>query len=77
MSALIELECLKKQGGTIHIHMNVKEEEIEAFSIYCVKELEALSKSINRKWSIKVNHIEKVKWYAPRIRHIVLDVIIN
>ena len=71
------LECLKKQGGTIHIHMNVKEEEIEAFSVYCVKELEALSKSINRKWSIKVNHIEKVKWYAPRIRHIVLDVIIN
>lgn len=25
-------------------------------------------------WEIKVEHLERVKWYAPHIRHVVADV---
>lgn len=29
---------------------------------------------LGRSWEVTVEHIEKVKWYAPRIRHLVADV---
>ena len=29
---------------------------------------------LGREWSVRVEHVERVKWYAPRIRHLVADV---
>lgn len=37
-------------------------------------ELEGLSKEMGRSWRVLIRHVERVKWYAPHIRHIVLDV---
>lgn len=55
--------CLKPAGGWIHVHMNVEEERIEAWA-------EASASRLGG----RVGHVERVKWYAPRIRHVVLDV---
>ena len=57
------VRCLKPGGGWLHVHMNVEEERIEAWA---EETAAALGGS--------VGHVERVKWYAPRIRHVVLDV---
>jgi tRNA wybutosine-synthesizing protein 3 len=70
------LDCLKKSGGIIHIHMNVREKEIDSFVEYCLEQIKhyAAQRDFN---TIQLKHVEKVKWYAPHIRHIVIDVSIS
>ena len=65
--------CLKPEGGFIHIHMNCKEEEITALAADILSEYETICRELNIDWELSINHIEKVKWYAPRIRHVVID----
>ncbi|MED6338518.1 MAG: hypothetical protein VYC12_05770 [Candidatus Thermoplasmatota archaeon] len=73
----LAIDCLKTTGGIIHIHMNVKESEIEEFCDYCVGELRQYAVNQCGFENVSLKHIEKVKWYAPHIRHIVLDVAIR
>ena len=73
----LAIDCLKATGGIIHIHMNVKESEIEDFSDYCVRELKQYAVNQCGFENVSLQHVEKVKWYAPHIRHIVLDVAIQ
>ena len=72
----LAIDCLNQSGGIIHIHMNVREKEIEPFVEYCLEQLKlyAAQRDFN---TIQLQHIEKVKWYAPHIRHIVIDVSIS
>jgi tRNA wybutosine-synthesizing protein 3 len=70
----LALQCLKSEGGWLHIHMNVAEEKIPAWIEQTISELGIISQNIGREWKIEAKHLEKVKWYAPHIRHIVLDV---
>ena len=72
----LAIDCLKQSGGIIHIHMNVREKEIDSFVEYCLGQLNhyAAKRDFN---SIQLQHVEKVKWYAPHIRHIVIDVSIS
>jgi len=72
----LAIDCLKRSGGIIHIHMNVPEKEIDSFVEYCLEQLKhyATKRDFN---SIQLQHVEKVKWYAPHIRHIVIDVSIS
>lgn len=72
----LAIDCLKQSGGIIHIHMNVREKEIDSFVGYCLEQLKhyAGQRDFN---SIQLQHVEKVKWYAPHIRHIVIDVSIS
>ena len=58
--------CLKPGGGLLHVHMNVEEERIEAWAT-----------ATATRFGGKIEHLERVKWYAPRIRHVVLDVRIS
>ena len=57
------VRCLKPGGGWLHVHMNVEEERIEAWAEGTAARLGG-----------SIRHLERVKWYAPRIRHVVLDV---
>ena len=57
--------------------MNVKESEIEDFSDYCIRELKQYAVNQCGFENVSLQQIEKVKWYAPHIRHIVLDVAIQ
>ena len=72
----LAVDCLKQSGGIIHIHMNIREKEINSFVDYCLEQLEqyAAQRDFN---TIQLQHVEKVKWYAPHIRHIVIDVSIS
>tara|TARA_B100000459_G_scaffold138816_1_gene96753 strand:+ start:2280 stop:3431 length:1152 start_codon:yes stop_codon:yes gene_type:complete len=67
------INCLKSSGGKLHIHMNVEEEKINDFVVYCIDSIAKLAKQLGRKGIVSADHVEKVKWYAPRIRHIVID----
>jgi tRNA wybutosine-synthesizing protein 3 len=70
-------DCLKQQGGVLHIHMNVEEERIESWVEETVDFFESLAISRGKKVTVTAMHLEKVKWYAPRIRHVVLDLDVN
>ena len=70
----LAINCLKSSGGKLHIHMNVEEEKIDDFVAYCTDSIAKLAKQIGREGIVSAQHVEKVKWYAPRIRHIVVDI---
>ena len=67
------VQALKPQGGTLHIHMNVEEERIDEWCKETLQQCLAYAKACGHDWYVKSSHLEKVKWYAPRIRHVVLD----
>ena len=73
----LAVDCLKPTGGVIHIHMNVKEVEVDEFVIYCLDELRDYVTKHHNFTNVTAIHVEKVKWYAPHIRHIVIDVCID
>jgi len=67
------LLALKPTGGTLHIHMNVEEERIEAWCKATVARFRSLVEHHGLSFSVKSVHLERVKWFAPRVRHVVLD----
>ena len=66
--------ALKEQGGSMHIHMNVEEEHIEKWATDTIQTCLKYAQKDGRDWYCSHQHLEKVKWYAPRVRHVVLDV---
>ncbi|MDP6869603.1 MAG: hypothetical protein QGI21_02375 [Candidatus Poseidoniaceae archaeon] len=64
----LAIKCIKPEGGIIHIHMNVHENEIEE---WVSKTKDWFSIASGRDTSVL--NLEKVKWYCPHIRHVVLD----
>ena len=73
----LALNCLKPEGGILHVHMNVEEEKIPDFLDYTLGEFRRLAKENGRVCEVEMQHVEKVKWFAPRVRHIVMDVSIK
>jgi len=67
------LLALKSSGGVLHIHMNVEEERIEAWTAATVNTFDALVAKHGLGFTVKAEHLERVKWFAPRVRHVVLD----
>ena len=65
--------ALKATGGTLHIHMNVEEEHIETWVDQTVQRFEVFNEHHRRGFGVRPLHIERVKWFAPRVRHVVLD----
>ena len=70
----LAVQALKPGGGTLHIHMNVEEERIDGWIAETIDKCLDYAKEFGREWRVTANHLEKVKWYAPRVRHVVLDV---
>ena len=67
------IQALKPEGGTLHIHMNVEEERIDNWCKETLQQCLGYAKACGHDWYVNTFHLEKVKWYAPRIRHVVLD----
>ena len=62
-------------GGWLHIHENVLDSEEKNFTAQLPGMLQGLAVGLGREgWGAEVRHVERVKWYAPHIRHLVLDV---
>lgn len=75
MSWETAVRALKREGGMLHVHSNVNSGEEEEWMERLVRELKALATANGRDdWDVVVEHLERVKWYGPRIRHVVCDV---
>lgn len=68
------IEALRDEGGILHIHGNVKDTEKSLWTNHVVHSISDIAESQGRCWEVSVDHVEKVKWYAPHIRHLVVDV---
>jgi tRNA G37 N-methylase Trm5 len=67
------LLALKPSGGTLHVHMNVEEERLDSWCSATVERFRNLVEHHALAFEVTVSHLEKVKWFAPRVRHVVLD----
>ena len=68
----LAINCLKPTGGIIHVHMNVHENEIKEWTDKTVEWFATVSGK-----NVQVLHLEDVKQYSPRIRHVVLDLMLD
>ena len=66
--------ALRDSGGVLHVHGNVASGEESAWTRRLEEEIATRAAELGREWSVRVEHVERVKWYAPRIRHLVADV---
>ena len=69
----VAVYVLSKDGGVIHIHENVHEKEIASFAEEARSEIERLSRDAGKEMQVRVGHVERVKSYAPRVLHVVVD----
>ena len=53
--------------------MNVEEENIDAWTTATVNTFETLVAQHGLNFNVRADHLERVKWFAPRVRHVVLD----
>ena len=65
--------ALKPTGGVLHIHMNVEEEKIDSWTMTTVERFQNMVTNHDLSFTVKPMHVERVKWFAPRVRHVVLD----
>ncbi len=65
----LALAALKPEGGGLHLHGNAPGGNEEEWANSIVKQL-----SLMESRKVELVHLVKVKWYAPHIRHSVLDI---
>ncbi|KAM3345443.1 tRNA wybutosine-synthesizing protein 2/3/4 [Capsicum galapagoense] len=68
------VRALRDEGGILHIHGNVKDSEENVWTNCVSWSIREIARSEGHDWDVTVEHIERVKWYAPHIRHLVADV---
>ncbi|KAL9236617.1 hypothetical protein vseg_011262 [Gypsophila vaccaria] len=68
------VRALRSEGGTLHIHGNVKDSEETEWTQHVVKSISEIAESEGHCWNVSLVHLERVKWYAPHIRHVVADI---
>ena len=74
--ALAAIAALRPQGGMLHVHANVSATDGEEANWVAtmLAQLQLLTVAAGRDWIVRLVHLEYVKWYAPKIRHVVADV---
>lgn len=73
----IALAALKNSGGTLHVHGNVvtgTETKWAANQCEILRKLVEKGAAGDESWQFRVKYISRVKSYAPRIVHIVVDI---
>ena len=67
--------ALRPAGGWLHVHFNVKDSEVGQWARDAALEIEAIAADQGREgWRARVDHVERVKSYAPHVIHIVVDI---
>ncbi|KAG4305072.1 hypothetical protein PORY_001242 [Pneumocystis oryctolagi] len=61
-----------KMGGWIHVHSTVCNKEIYSWA---EKSKNKFIELFNNEWEVKIEHIEKVKQFSPKLLHIVVDLL--
>ena len=72
----VGVAALRPEGGWLHVHANIGASEADeaAWCEALLRTLARLAADAGREWTLRVAHLERVKWYAPKIRHCVADV---
>eukprot|EP00897_Mesotaenium_endlicherianum_P005054 jgi/Mesen1/4577/ME000232S03841 len=70
----VAIRALRAEGGVLHVHGNALDTEVDAWSCHVAASLQQLAEEAGRHWKARVQHVERVKWYAPHILHLVVDV---
>ena len=72
----VAVAALRPEGGMLHVHANVGASDADeaSFCATLLDSLRTLSAELGRGWTLSVEHLERVKMYAPKIRHVVVDV---
>ncbi|KAF8700374.1 hypothetical protein HU200_034309 [Digitaria exilis] len=65
---------LRVEGGILHIHGNVNDSDEARWLDSVVESISNIAKAHGLSWSVSLEHVERVKWYGPHIRHLVVDV---
>ncbi|BFG27473.1 hypothetical protein CerSpe_137470 [Prunus speciosa] len=68
------VRALRSEGGMLHVHGNVKDSEESLWTKHVSESVGEIAKSEGHCWEVSIEHLERVKWYAPHIRHLVADV---
>lgn len=68
------VRALRVEGGILHVHGNVNDSEELSWSEYVVNSVSSIAQSEGLQWDVSIQHLERVKWYGPHIRHLVADV---
>ena len=68
-SYAVALQALKVEGGILHVHGLASGGKEEEWAMDLARKLGGIGT-----FSCSVEHIERVKWYAPHQRHIVVDI---
>ena len=73
----VAVAALRPEGGWLHVHANVGSAEADeaAWSERLLCTLRRHAEAAGRQWHLSLVHLERVKWYAPRVRHVVADVL--
>lgn len=69
----LAIRALKSQGGWLHVHMNVEEEHIPSWMEATRSRFQQLADQYGLGFEVHNRHLERVKWFAPFVRHVVLD----
>ena len=73
-SWILAIKALNSNGGMLHLHGNATAKKENEWALSVIKKLTSISKELNRQFKFKILHIEKVKSYAPKVNHVVLDI---
>ncbi|XP_057415045.1 tRNA wybutosine-synthesizing protein 2/3/4 [Lotus japonicus] len=68
------VRALRREGGMLYVHGNVKDSEECQWTDHVSKSIDEIATSEGYCWEVSIEHVERVKWYAPHIRHVVADV---
>ncbi|KAL6197629.1 hypothetical protein ACLB2K_033235 [Fragaria x ananassa] len=68
------VRALRGEGGMLHVHGNVVDSEENLWTKHVSKSIAEAARSQGHCWEVSIEHLERVKWYAPHIRHVVVDV---
>jgi len=74
----VAVSALQASGGYLHVHWNTRNDEEEATARAVAQELETLFREERgNSWTCTVEHVQKIKWFAPHVRHVRIDVRCN
>ncbi|KAL6200966.1 hypothetical protein ACLB2K_024681 [Fragaria x ananassa] len=68
------VRALRGEGGMLHVHGNVVDSEENLWTKHISESIAEAARSQGHFWEVSIEHLERVKWYAPHIRHVVVDV---
>ncbi|KAJ1920264.1 S-adenosylmethionine-dependent methyltransferase [Tieghemiomyces parasiticus] len=81
----VAVRALRPEGGWLHVHVNRNVDELDAWLVWMQGRLLKLLRRYRSgacsgggdqrsSWNVRVAHVERVKSYAPRVYHYVIDV---